>query len=203
MTWNKIHQSKDMAIADFGYRDGAFFYILERIVPGEQNDKAPEEWNLVDPITKGMLDKEISRLRLSSLALGDGRLVIAGFDGNTILTNKSGQKWKAIIGKFSSDSFSRRPDIIWTGEEFLLITDGGSAVWRSEQGENWNKLDYNLDGGKLYALASNGDTRIGVGTPPTSCSKSTTVLVSIDGVNWENVSGRIDEAIKKAHFNQR
>lgn len=196
ITWDKIHQSKDVSIADFDYRDGKFFYILERIMPGEQNDIAPEGWNLVDPIPRGMLDKEASRLRLGSLVMGDGRVLVASYDGNTILMSH-GQKWKAITGKFSSDSFSR-PNIKWTGKEFLLIADGGSAVWKSEQGEYWSKLGYNLDGARLYAVASNGDTRIITGAPPTSCRKSTTILVSIDGVNWENISERIDEAIKQA-----
>ena len=99
-------------------------------------------------------------------------LVIVGdINGNPVLlSSKNGEQWDTFIDDTINGSSN---DITWTGEIFVAI--GEKAVYISEDGSSWSKIDYNTGSYNFNMVSSYKDYIIVYG--------DNGALISSDGGN--------------------
>lgn len=134
--------------------------------------------NLVEE-NKKWEDKTINEnYRFNGITFGkksnqdEGCFVIVGdINGNPVLlSSKNGEQWDTFIDDTINGSSN---DITWTGEIFVAI--GEKAVYISEDGSSWSKIDYNTGSYNFNMVSSYKDYIIVYG--------DNGALISSDGGN--------------------
>ena len=101
----------------------------------------------------------------------------------TALTNSDVQpqprgpesSWRAVPSGTSSHLYG----LVWTGERFAAVGDGGTIV-HSADGISWKTVDGGITSGYFHAITWNGTRFIAVGLRA--------IAHSTDGISWTNVA---------------
>ncbi|WP_103109192.1 cadherin-like beta sandwich domain-containing protein [Brevibacillus reuszeri] len=114
--------------------------------------------------------------KLVSIATDGDTIVVVGDSGGTLLTSVDGHNWVDRSIR-SAAGFN---DVTYGQGKFLAVgraSDNRSAIYASDDGETWNKVNTATPGKQLYGIAYNGAKFVAVGLEGY-------LYVSDDGESW-------------------
>ena len=137
---------------------------------------AGNTWTVVQP--------SITSQRLASIASNGGQLVVVG-DGGTVLTSSPGVSWRSVT---SGVSVNLR-NVTYAAGAYYAVGELGTIL-TSTSGTSWSQLTSPTTT-NLQGIASSGSLWVAVGDVGTNSGTGAvggTILISSDGVNWEDDS---------------
>lgn len=123
--------------------------------------------------------------QLNSICKSNNAMIVVG-ENNTILQSADGMNWSKQ--SIDNTQISLR-GVASNGSSFVAVgrnfQDNTTVILNSTDGTTWTQNSFSVTSGELYNIVWSGSYYVAVGQYPS------TVLVSADGVNWQNKSSQI------------
>jgi photosystem II stability/assembly factor-like uncharacterized protein len=167
-SWTMRHEEEDLAWNSVTRTADGTVWIVGEFGQAKYSKDAGETWEIADlGLESSLMDITFS---------DDMNGVAVGLTGTIIVTFDGGQTWQGYI---QDDRFTSRPysvtltgemwqhdekqngisshlySIIWTGQEYITIGDGGFMVIGKDNGQNWYPQTLGKDSIWYTSLAAN------------------------------------------------